>query len=80
VRLRDGSIDDAHLELILTIDEIASERWSSWMGWLRRLVNAAYRTHRGALLLLVGVCYRLRIWGGWMSGCSEVRIACNGIM
>jgi hypothetical protein len=56
VRLRDGSIDDAHLELLLVVDEVVGQRW---IRLVRTLANMTYRLHRRALVTLLVVCYRL---------------------
>jgi hypothetical protein len=54
MRLRDASIDDVHLELLLVIDEAGGDRWTR-LVWA--LANRANRAHRHALLLI-------RIWIG----------------
>jgi hypothetical protein len=56
VRLRDASIDDVHLELLLVIDGTGGHRWTCLMRWF---ANTAYRIHRRTLLTLLRVCYGL---------------------
>jgi hypothetical protein len=56
MRLRDGSIDDVHLELLVELDDLDRP----WARSVRAVANRLYRTHRGLLLLLIGMCWRWR--------------------
>jgi len=52
MKLRSAPLDDAHLELLLALDEAAEERWTQP---LHTLANGAYRAHRRALRLLIAI-------------------------